>query len=156
MSKLYSIHKVQNIPATVAEVWDFISSPKNLKEITPPEMGLKITSEITFEKIHAGQIIAYTLTPIIGIKLKWVTEITQMQENKYFVDEQRFGPYSFWHHQHFIKPIEGGTEMLDIVHYKIPFGFMGDMANSILVKPQLKKVFDFRFKKIEEKFGSFS
>ncbi len=146
---------IQNIPAAIDEVWDFISSPKNLKLITPPYMGFNIITEEETDKMYAGQIIAYKVSPMAGLKITWVTEITHIEEKKYFVDEQRFGPYALWHHKHFIKTINGGVEMKDIVHYKVPFGFLGDIANSILVRKKLKEIFDFRYQKIIEKFGNF-
>jgi ligand-binding SRPBCC domain-containing protein len=156
MSKLYMLKAIQNIPAGIDTVWDFISSPKNLKTITPPYMGFEITSEENMGKMYPGQIIAYEVSPILSIKMDWVTEITHVKDKEYFVDEQRFGPYSLWHHKHFIKPIGNGTEMTDIVHYKLPMGFLGDLANSILVRKQLNEIFDFRFHKLEELFGKYS
>ena len=103
-------------------------------------------------KVYAGQIIEYKVHPILGIPLYWMTEITQVEHHKYFVDNQVFGPYSLWHHQHHFKEVEGGVEMTDIVHYKLPFWFLGDIANSLFVKAQLKEIFDYRFKKVEEIF----
>jgi ligand-binding SRPBCC domain-containing protein len=153
MSKLYRITFKQNIPADIDKVWDFISSPRNLKLITPPYMGFHIMSDLDSDKMYSGQIIAYKVSPVAGIKMNWVTEITHVKEKEYFVDEQRFGPYSLWHHKHFIKAIPGGVEMTDIVDYKIPFGFLGDIANALMVKKQLKEIFDYRFKKVEEIFG---
>lgn len=156
MSKLYRINFKQNIPATIDKVWDFISSPHNLKLITPPHMGFKIISEMDSEKMYPGQIIAYKVSPVAGIKLTWVTEITHVKEQEYFVDEQRFGPYTLWHHKHFIRPIKNGVEMTDIVDYKIPFGFVGDIANSVFIKKQLQTIFDYRFKKVVEIFGEYN
>lgn len=153
MSKLYRMTFKQSIPSDIDTVWDFISSPKNLKRITPPHMGFDIVSDMDSDKMYPGQIIAYKVSPIGGIKLNWVTEITHVKDKEYFVDEQRFGPYKLWHHKHFIKAIPGGVEMTDIVDYKVGFGFLGNIANAILVKKQLKQIFDYRFKKVEEIFG---
>lgn len=155
MSKLYRLKFKQNIPSDINTIWDFISSPKNLKLITPPHMGFDIVSELDSDKMYPGQIIAYKVSPVGGIKMNWVTEITHVKDHEYFVDEQRFGPYTLWHHKHFIKPIEGGVEMVDIIDYKVPFGFLGDIANSILVKKQLQHIFDYRFKKVEELYGPY-
>lgn len=155
MSKLYRLTFKQNIPSDIQTIWNFISSPKNLKLITPPHMGFDIVSELDSDKMYPGQIIAYKVSPIGGIKMNWVTEITHVKDHEYFVDEQRFGPYSLWHHKHFIKPINGGVEMTDIIDYKVPFGFIGDIANSILVKKQLQGIFDYRFKKLEELYGPY-
>lgn len=153
MSKVYSLKAVQSIPIMLSEAWDFFSKPDNLKDITPAHMGFVIKSKHHDEKMYAGQIIEYTVKPLLGIPLYWMTEITQVDEGKYFVDEQRFGPYSLWHHQHHFKEIPGGVEMTDIVHYKIPYRFFGDIANTFFVKQQLKKIFDFRYKMIEDKYG---
>lgn len=153
MSKVYSLKTVQKLPVSVDEAWDFFSRPQNLKEITPSNLGFNILSHHHGDRMYAGQIIEYKVSPLLGIPLYWMTEITQVVEKKYFIDEQRFGPYSLWHHQHHFKPTEGGVEMTDIVHYKIPFWFLGDIANAILVKNELRGIFSFRFKKAEEILG---
>ena len=152
MSKVYSLKTIQTIPAPLEKVWQFFSSPANLKDITPGNLGFKVISSHHGEKIYAGQIIEYKVSPVLGIPLYWMTEITYMEEGKYFVDEQRFGPYSLWHHQHHFKAIDGGVEMTDIVHYKVPFGILGDIAQRLFVKQQLKSIFDFRFQKTESLF----
>ncbi len=152
--KIYNLQSKQKLPISVNKAWDFLSSPINLKKITPEYMGFNIISGAD-RKIYPGQIIQYIVTPLFGIKTKWVTEITHVQQNKYFVDEQRFGPYALWHHKHFIKPIEGGIEMEDIVDYKIPFGLIGQLAHPILIKPKLKEIFDYRHDKLIEIFGEF-
>ncbi len=103
--------------------------------------------------MYAGMIIEYTVRPVLGIPLHWVTEITHVQEPEYFVDEQRFGPYALWHHKHFIRPVEGGVEMEDVVHYKLPLGWLGKLAHMLFVKRQLRQIFDFREKKLTELFG---
>ncbi|MEO6548002.1 MAG: SRPBCC family protein [Ferruginibacter sp.] len=153
MSKVYSIKTIQQIPISLAEAWDFFSSPNNLKDITPGDLGFNIISKHHGEKMYAGQIIEYTVRPVLNIPLYWMTEITHVEDKKYFVDEQRFGPYKMWHHQHHFKAIESGVEMTDIVHYKLTFGILGTLMHGILVKSQLKKIFDFRFKKVEELFS---
>lgn len=151
----YQLHTSQKIPATIEQVWDFISSPKNLKEITPPHMGFDITSKNLPEKMHPGMIISYKVSPLLGIKMTWVTEITHVREKEFFVDEQRIGPYALWHHQHRIEPIENGVLMTDIVSYKPPLGFLGAIANSLLIKRQLKEIFDYRTRAVEKIFGKF-
>ena len=134
------------------KAWKFFSDPKNLKDITPDEMNFNITSGAD-KSIYAGQIIQYKVSPVLGINLKWVTEITHVKENEYFVDEQRFGPYSLWHHKHFFKKINGGILMEDIVDYKIPYGLIGQFAHVIFVKKKLKKIFNYRHTKLEKLFG---
>ena len=153
MSKVYTIKTVQNIPISLEEAWDFFSKPSNLAAITPNNLGFNIISKHHGERMYPGQIIEYTVKPVLGIPLYWMTEITHVEDHKYFVDEQRFGPYSMWHHQHHFKQIEGGVEMTDIVHYKLPLFFLGDIANVILVKSQLRAIFNYRYKAVDEKFG---
>ena len=156
MSKVYSLKTVQNIPISLGLAWDFFSRPDNLKEITPAKLGFEIISQHHGEKMYAGQLIEYTVKPILGIPLYWMTEITHVQDKQYFIDEQRFGPYSLWHHQHHFKEIEGGVEMTDIVHYKLPIWFLGDIAQVVMVKKQLKEIFNFRVEAVEKKFGKWS
>jgi ligand-binding SRPBCC domain-containing protein len=150
--KIYTLHSKQNLPISKAEAWEFLSNPKNLKIITPDYMSFNIVSGAD-RPMFAGQIIQYIVTPILGIKTKWVTEITNVKDNSYFVDEQRFGPYALWHHKHFINEIEGGVEMEDIIDYKVPFGWLGQLAQPIMVQPKLNEIFDYRRKKLIELFG---
>ena len=152
---VYTKHETLKIPASIDQVWDFISSPQNLKHITPEYMGFDITTKNLPEKVYAGMIISYTVRPLLGIKMRWVTEITHVSDMKYFVDEQRFGPYTMWHHQHIIEAIEGGVLMTDIVDNQPPMGFMGAIANQLIIKKQLNEIFSFRTKKLEEYFGKF-
>jgi ligand-binding SRPBCC domain-containing protein len=150
--KIYTLHKKQRLPITVQQAWDFLSDPKNLKVITPDYMGFHILSGAD-RPMFAGQIIQYIVTPVLGIKTKWVTEITHVTDKHYFVDEQRFGPYALWHHKHFIKEIDGGVEMEDIIDYKVPFGILGQLIHPVLVKPKLEEIFNYRTKKLEGLFG---
>lgn len=134
--------------------WDFFSNPANLQTITPNNLGFKIISKHHGSRMYPGQIIEYKVSPVLGIPMYWMTEITHVETGKYFVDEQRFGPYALWHHQHHFKEIEGGVEMTDIVHYRIPLGFLGRIAHKLFVKKQLEQIFNFRKKKVEELFGN--
>ncbi|RXK58092.1 hypothetical protein ESA94_18945 [Lacibacter luteus] len=149
----YSLKTVQYIPVDIDTAWDFFSNPNNLQAITPKNMGFKVLSKHTTAKMYAGQIIEYHVSPVLGIKLYWMTEITHVKEKEFFVDEQRFGPYQLWHHQHHFKVVDGGVEMTDIVHYRNPLGFLGNIANCLFVRKQLKQIFEFRFKAVEELFG---
>jgi ligand-binding SRPBCC domain-containing protein len=151
----YQLHKTQKIPVGLDEIWDFISSPENLKKITPEFMGFDITSRQLQHKMYPGMIISYKVSPVFGIKMTWVTEITQVKEKEYFVDEQRIGPYAMWHHEHKIEAIEGGVLMTDIVSYQPPFGFIGAFANLILIKKQLEEIFDYRTEAMERIFGKY-
>lgn len=151
----YQFKREQKIPVTIEEIWEFISSPKNLKQITPPYMGFDITSENSTEKMYEGMILTYKVSPIAGIKTDWMTEITHIQEKEFFVDEQRIGPYKLWHHQHHISPISGGVLMRDIITYAPPFGFLGAIANSLFIKRKLKEIFNYRYNIISIKYGNF-
>lgn len=151
--KLYRLHEKQRLPITKQKAWEFLSNPANLKEITPDYMSFDILSGGD-RPMYAGQIIQYIVTPIAGIKTKWVTEITHVKKGEYFVDEQRFGPYALWHHKHFINEIEGGVEMEDIIDYKLPLGVLGQLGHPILVKPKLKEIFDYRKNKLNKLFGT--
>ena len=152
--KIYKLHKTQKLPIIKAKAWEFLSDPANLKTITPDYMGFDIIDGAD-RKMYQGQVIQYIVTPVAGIKTKWVTEITHVKDNEFFVDEQRFGPYKLWHHKHFIKEIEGGVEMEDIIHYKLPFGFLGHLVHPFIVKNKLEEIFSYRQQKLEELFGKY-
>ena len=152
--KIYTFHRTQKLPITIEKAWSFLSNPKNLKTITPDYMSFDILSGAE-KPMFAGQIIQYIVTPILGIKTKWVTEITHIKELEYFVDEQRFGPYALWHHKHFIKEIDGGVEMEDIIDYKVPMGVLGQLVQPFLVKPKLEEIFAYRQKKLIELYGEY-
>ena len=152
--KIYRFVRTQKIPININEAWSFLSDPNNLKTITPSYMGFHIIENENTE-MYSGQIIKYTVSPILGIKINWVTEITHVKNLEYFVDEQRFGPYSFWHHKHFIKEIKGGVEMVDILDYALPFGILGRIFHPVIVKPKLNEIFNYRRKKLIKIFGNF-
>lgn len=149
----YQFRKELEIKAPLDEVWKFISSPGNLKEITPNYMGFDITSKNLPEQMYEGMLIRYMVSPIFGIKMTWVTEITKIDEGHYFIDEQRIGPYKIWHHQHFLEPIEGGTLMKDIVSYQPPFGILGRIANKFVIQGKLEEIFNYRRMAVLNKFG---
>jgi len=152
--KIYTLHKKQNLPISLEEAWNFLSNPKNLKIITPDYMSFDIITK-TDRPLYTGQILQYIVTPLLGIKTKWVSEITHIEDKKYFVDEQLYGPYSLWHHKHFIKEIDGGVEMEDIIDYKIPLGILGQLVHPFLVKPKLEEIFSYRQKKLIDLFGEY-
>ncbi|MBK0383989.1 SRPBCC family protein [Pedobacter sp. SD-b] len=152
--KTYTLHYQQKIPISLEKAWDFFSSPLNLSKITPKSMSFIVTSDYTEKtKMYEGMIITYKVSPLLGIKMDWMTEITTVKENKYFIDEQRFGPFKFWHHEHHFEEIEGGVLMTDKLTYAIPYGIIGQLANSIMVSKQTKEIFDFRVKAVDEIFG---
>ena len=149
----FQLKKTQLLNTDIDTIWDFASSPKNLKEITPDNMLFNITSEGLPEKMYPGMIITYEVSPLLNIKMKWVTEITQVVEKKFFIDEQRIGPYSLWHHQHFFEEKDEGVLMTDIVTYKPPFGLLGDIANSLFIEKQLEEIFQYRWDAMDKKFN---
>lgn len=151
---IFTFETKQEIPATMQEVWDFISSPKNLKLITPEHMGFDIMTNKLPLKMYPGMIIKYKVSPLWNIKTTWVTEITHMKEGEYFVDEQRIGPYKMWHHQHWITPIKDGVFMNDIINYQPPLGFLGLIANNLIIKQKLEEIFQYRSMKLKERFGN--
>jgi ligand-binding SRPBCC domain-containing protein len=154
--KTYLLKTEQAIPVTLSEAWEFFSSPLNLEKITPKEMNFIVTSAYNGDKkMYAGMLITYKVSPLFGIKLNWMTEITHVREGEYFIDEQRFGPFALWHHQHHFKEIKGGVLMTDILNYAIPYGVVGRLANKIIVGKQVKKIFDHREKAIIKLFGNF-
>ena len=149
----YQFKREQFIQADLATVWDFISSPANLKKITPTYMGFDITSGDLPEKMYQGMIISYKVSPLWGIKTDWVTEITHIRELEYFVDEQRIGPYALWHHQHILIPQENGVLMQDIVTYAPPMGWLGAFANKLMIEKKLKEIFAYRWEVVEKMFN---
>lgn len=150
---MYQFKTTQKLNISINEAWSFLSNPKNLKDITPEYMRFDIISGDD-KKMFPGQIIEYILTPVFNIPFKWVTEITHVKQKKYFVDEQRFGPYYFWHHKHFIKEVEDGIIMEDIVHYKLPLGIIGRLAHRLFVRKKVEEIFSFRRKKLDSLFNN--
>lgn len=150
--KVYQLHATQFLPISPRKAWDFLSDPGNLQRITPVHMKFRILAGAEIP-MYPGQIIHYRVTPFLGFTTSWVTEITHLVPEYYFVDEQRFGPYSFWHHKHFIRPVEDGVTMEDIIDYKLPFGLPGQWLHDILVKRQLKQIFGYRSRKLQELYG---
>jgi len=144
MASIYQLENIQRLPITLTEAWDYFSNPENLKELTPPYLRMVIEARSGSEKIYPGQIIIYRIKPLLGIPMSWVTEITHVQKESFFVDEQRFGPYAFWHHAHFFREVSGGVEMRDLVHYKIRLGVLGSLANHLFIRRQLEGIFTFR------------
>jgi ligand-binding SRPBCC domain-containing protein len=152
----FQFEKTQKINASMKEIWDFISSPANLKEITPSSMGFDITSNNGSQKMYEGILISYQVKPLFGIKTNWVTEITHINEGISFIDEQRMGPYKMWHHQHFIEEIPGGVLMKDVVSYIPPFGFLGIIAKHLFIEKKLEQIFDFRKVALDKKYGPYN
>jgi ligand-binding SRPBCC domain-containing protein len=155
--KPYHLEFSQKLPVNIQEAWEFFSSPLNLAKITPKEMAFEVTSDKRRAvNMYPGMIITYKVSPMMGIKIDWMTEITQVQPLKYFIDEQRFGPYKFWHHQHHFSEIPGGVLMNDILTYGMPFGIFGRMANGIFVANKLQQIFSYRKVMVEKMFGVYT
>lgn len=148
---IYQLKREQILPLSLEEAWEFFSSPMNLEKITPEYMKFEVKGG-ALGKMYPGQIISYTVSPVLGIPLFWLTEITHVEHLKFFVDEQRFGPYSFWHHQHIFEEVEGGVKMIDWVHYKLPLGVLGRIAHFLFVGKQLNDIFDYRYRILERNF----
>ncbi len=149
---LFQLKREKILPTSRCDAWDFISRPENLKEITPDSMGFDILTTDLPENIYPGLMIAYKVKPLLGIPTKWVTEITHVKDQEFFVDEQRVGPYSLWHHEHILSDHPGGVLMKDIVTYKPPLGILGDIANAVFIKSKLNQVFAYRSKALDKLF----
>lgn len=150
---MYKLHYMQKLPISLEEAWDFFSSPANLSKITPPSLAFKIKHQHENQKMYAGQLTTYTIRPFWNINYEWVTEITAVQKLVYFIDEQKFGPYSFWHHEHWFSSIQGGIQMDDIVFYKLPFGIIGKVLHDLKIKKDLDDIFAYRRTVLEQMFG---
>lgn len=148
----YQFEREQFIKASLNEVWDFISSPENLSEITPESMGFEIKGDYP-GKMYEGMLIHYRVKPLLNIPTIWVSAISHIKDQEFFIDEQVLGPYKLWHHQHFIEPMDDGVLMRDIVSYQPPFGFLGRIANSLFIRKKLNDIFKFRKKALELRFG---
>lgn len=148
--RLHRLETRQTLPCTLAQAWAFFADAANLARITPASLGMVVTSELP-ERMYAGMLITYRIRPLFGVPLTWVTEITHVDEPHRFVDEQRFGPYRFWHHEHHFRAVPGGVEMLDRVHYALPPG--GGPLRRLLVAPRLEEIFAHRRGVLAEIFG---
>ena len=151
----YQFKKQQLIRTSIEQVWDFISTPRNLREITPEAMNFEIMDSDIPDKMYPGMIISYKVSPLKWYRTTWVTEITHIEEKSFFIDEQRVGPYALWHHQHIIEPVEDGVLMTDIVTYAPPAGFLGAIANRVTIRAKLREIFEYRRKAMIDFFGDF-
>lgn len=153
--KLFRLQRTQRLAITGEKAWWFFSDPANLTAITPPWLGLEVVSDLPGE-MYPGMIVSYRVRPVAGVPVTWITEISQVRRPAYFVDEQRFGPYRFWHHQHHFQPCPGGTEVTDLVHYGLPLGPVGRFFQRSLVAARLADIFDFRREALARRFGELS
>ncbi|NRB62673.1 MAG: SRPBCC family protein [Saprospiraceae bacterium] len=144
---------VHFIPQPLETVWSFFSRPENLNEMTPEQVSFDILTDVSGIEMYEGLLICYRISPFGGIKMNWVTEITHIHDQQYFVDEQRFGPYAMWHHEHHFKEVEGGVRMKDVLHYKVPYGPIGRLADFLFVDRMIEDIFSFRQVSMIQKFG---
>ncbi len=149
---LHQFTQEQIVPTTVEQAWQFFSSPRNLPLITPPDLGFEVLSELP-ETMFPGLFIRYRVRPLFGIPIEWVTEITHVEDGRFFVDEQRIGPYKIWHHEHHFESVDAGVRMIDRVSYCLPFSPLGDLVHPWLVKPRLEHIFAYRTEQVEKRFG---
>ncbi len=152
--KIFRKSYSHRIKASIEEAWSFFSDPSNLARITPKEMGFEILSEKSKNGIYPGQLIYYSVKPLLGIKMSWVTEITAVREGQYFIDYQYSGPYRLWHHEHRFYPDGDGIRMEDTIHYSIPLGFLGSLMNRLLISKKIDRIFDYRRGVLDKLFGS--
>ena len=151
--RTYKLERKQKLKATITEVWDFFSNPENLDLLTPDDMGFEITSPLPLARMYRGQRIEYKVSPILNIPLKWVTEITEVEDNYAFVDEQRKGPYKYWRHKHIFEDMGDHVIMYDRLEYALPFGVLGTLAHKLYVQKRLTEIFDYRYDKVENLFN---
>jgi len=151
---MYTLKREQQLYCDIASAWSFFSSPHNLSRITPKEMGFVVLSNLTDSEIYKGMIIDYSVKPLLGIPLKWQTQITEVDYQKSFIDFQKKGPYKLWRHRHEFVPNQKGVLMIDTVDYELPFGFIGKIMHSLIVKKKLKNIFDYRNEVLEDLFNA--
>ena len=149
----YQLHFSQTLNCSIDDAWSFITTPSNLKKVTPKAMSFRILSDNDQTKVYPGMIIIHEVVPLLGIKMKWMTEITQCMEKKRFVDEQRVGPYKMWHHQHIIEDHESHVIMKDIITYIPPFGIIGRIANKVFIKKKINSIFQYRREILDKLFN---
>lgn len=148
---IHTFQQNQTLPISLGEAWEFFANPQNLATLTPEWMHLTFVDPVP-EKMYEGMIMTQRIKPLWGIPLTWVTEITHIEERAYFIDEQRIGPYKFWHHEHRLREVSDGVELRDILHYALPFGLIGNMAHHLVVKKEIAAVFAYRYDTLQTMF----
>lgn len=150
--RIYRLQKQTSIPASLEVVWEYFSKPENLNDLTPPDLTFKILTDTQGLEMSAGMIIQYEIQPLPFLNFSWVTEITHCTNHQSFVDEQRFGPYAFWHHEHRFESTEEGVLMSDTVHYAIGWGWIGACIHNLWVKKKLEHIFSYREGQVLSRF----
>jgi len=149
----HTLHRKQTLHGTIEVLWEFFSNPRNLSRITPPTLGFEILTPDLPQAIYPGLMIAYRVRPLFGVPMHWLTEITHVEGNGYFVDEQRSGPYALWHHEHWFRAVGSGkVEVEDRITYRLPFGWLSEPVHALLARPQLEAIFDYRELAVEKCF----
>lgn len=143
-----TLRQTQFLPVTLEKAWQYFSNPANLNDITPEYMSFEIRSDIP-DKVYPGLLICYRIVPMFNLPMSWVTEITHVKEQDYFIDEQRFGPFAMWHHEHHFKAVEGGVMMTDLLSYRIGKSMLGYIAGKLLVHRRVKDIFAYRCEKLK-------
>ena len=149
----YKLKREQQLNCSVESAWNFFSSPHNLSRITPKDMGFVVLSDLPEGAIYKGMIIDYTVSPVLGIPLKWQTEITAVNYQENFTDFQKKGPYKLWRHHHEFIPNQNGVLMIDTVDYELPFGVIGRIVHGLMVRKKLQHIFDYRHQVLEQLFN---
>lgn len=150
---VHQLKRQQQLNCDIKTAWKFFSSANNLSEITPKDMNFVVRTQLSNDEIYEGMLIDYYVSPLFGIKLNWQTEITQVNFQESFTDFQKKGPFKLWNHFHEFILNDKGVLMVDTISYELPFGFLGEIVHSLIVKKKLKNIFDYRFKILEETFN---
>ena len=151
---MYTFQHHQELCLSIEQCWEFFSNPANLKVLTPPSLRMDIEEKDNSPKIYPGMILSHTIRPFLNIPLQWISEITHILPFQYFIDEQLYGPYKFWHHEHRFRPSTKGVEVSDTIHYMMPYGYLGQAAHRLGIKQKIEEAFVFRKNTLEELFGS--
>lgn len=151
--KIYTLKKEQHLPISIEEAWHFFSLPINLSKITPPDVRFETLTDLRDNRIYNGLRIHYRLRPLLGIPVKWETEIREVNAPYKFMDKQMKGPYAFWEHTHLFEKTTHGVKMTDIVRYALPMGILGQIMHALVVKRKLEEIFVFRNKTLTDLFG---
>ncbi len=142
----------QWVPHPPEHVWPFFCDEGNLEELTPEFLNFKVLAKST-PGIGEGTLIDYRLK-LYGIPMDWQSRIEGWEPARHFVDTQLKGPYSYWRHVHEFIPLANGTLMRDVVHYRLPLGWLGSVVAGWKVESQVDRIFSYRSTKIAKRFGS--
>lgn len=144
----------QKVNGTIEEVWNFFSNPVNLDQLTPKEVNFSIKSISGDGPMYPGMLVQYKIKPLkwLPIYFYWVAEIKQVHQNLRFIDEQRYGPFAFWYHEHAFEAVEDGVIVKDMLHYRVPLGFIGKLIDWLVIRLAIKRIFRTRTEILHEYF----